>query len=185
MCLTVEWVPQSPADGLVVKCFKCVEEISGKFLSYIMGAKIPSNGWLLPGLVDEEIELKLKQGYCIEGGVIHAYLPHTKNNTLPDIPETKPMNMGCRYRFCPAYAIQVVAFEYDGAIWRVLEGEGKGKKYLLDALVCRALYVPAADTNPARRRATVAFLDKYAANTDGTINEILEKFPLLEGYVED
>ncbi|HUT92083.1 MAG TPA: hypothetical protein VMY37_21490 [Thermoguttaceae bacterium] len=52
---------------------------------------------------------------------------------------------------------------------------------MYESLVCRALYIPDADTNEDRRAATVAKLDKWsrARKNYATVAELRKAFPNL------
>lgn len=90
MCLTVSFVPDTDADGLVVKCLKAVYKcVDGDYVTQILAAKIPDNGWLLPHPRDTGI-YDLRDGWVIEGCAIHAYLPHSEGLLVPQVKVNKP-----------------------------------------------------------------------------------------------
>jgi len=156
MCLYVTHVPDGRRPNLVVKCFKSLcgeaEALVRGFTTEYQAMAVPPAGWLLPKRPTKRREWWARTE--INSGVIHAYCHQA------------PIGWARRQHH-EAYAIDVLAWDES---WSVYE-----------SLVCRALYIPDADTNEDRRAATVAKLDKWsrARKNYATVAALRAAFPVL------
>lgn len=155
MCMYAKEVPRTKRDGLVVKCKKwLLRPEGGLFVTPILNYYVPTNGWLLPHRTPNDFGTPVYYNDKFHDGYIHAY-EYDSDFRLLEF---------CGRNIYVSYAVSVLAF---GSSSPVFQG-------IVSHLVCRALYIPRADTIGSRSK-TVKLLKSAKS-----IKAIVKQFPHLK-----